>query len=130
MNKRKHLIFVYVLCTFVVLFNTVFFIKDQFFYSMKNLPQGQFVYSSLSPSGTKSALFYRVDTPEGKAARIELVEFDDDMSVKKQCNIYWEVGKSSVAVSWESDDVLTVDDKTLDVSKNNVYDCRRRVNYN
>lgn len=127
MSKRRLLISVYVLCTFVVLFNVVFFIKDQFFYSMKSLPQGQFVYSSLSPSGTKSALFYRVDSPEGNAVRVELVEFDTDMSVKEQKNIYWEVGKRSVAISWDNDDAITVDNMLLDVSAGETYDSRRKT---
>ena len=125
MRKNKLFICLYVLCAVVVLINLFFFVKDEFFYNIDNLPQGKFVYSSLSPSGDKTALLYCVDTPKGNAVRVELVEFNEDMSVKNENNIFWETGKSSVTIYWENNNLIVIDGVSLSIDKNQVFDGRR-----
>lgn len=124
MSKNKLFLAIYILCVIVVLFNSFFFIKDEFFYDMNCLPQGKFVFSSLSPNGDRSVLLYSVESPKGNAVRVELVNFDTDMSVKEQKNIYWETGKSSLTIGWEDNNRVIIDTVLLDISKNEVYDCR------
>ena len=125
MRKSKLFICLYILCAVVVLINSFFFIKDEFFYDIENLPEGKFVFSSLSPLGDKTALLYCVETPQGQAVRVELVEFNTDMTVKREKNIYWEIGKNSVTIYWENDKQIVIDGVVLNISKNEVFDGRR-----
>jgi hypothetical protein len=95
---------------------------------MEDLPEGQFLYSSMSPDNTRSAEVYRIDTPRGNAIRIELRNFDfsdKENVVSEERNIYWAVNKSVVTVGWEDNNIVTVDTRTLDVSKGETYDSRR-----
>ncbi len=125
MRKSKLFIILYVLCAVVIIINSFLFINDEFFYDIDSLPQGKFVYSSLSPLGDKTALLYCVDSPHGQAVRVELVEFDTDMSVKQEKNIYWEIGKNSVTIYWENNNNIVIDGVPLNTAKNEVFDGRR-----
>lgn len=121
----------YVVAFAVFIVNTVFFIGDQFFYTLEDLPElkeGQTaVYSAFSPDLKKSAVCYTVETPEGSAVRVELVTYDDEINIDKKENIYWEVGKESVIIGWVDENTITIDSRTLDLNKNQTYDSRRVV---
>lgn len=121
---------VYYLIVFAVFTaNIVFFVKDQLFFSLKDLPQAQegevAVYSAFSPDLNKVAECYTVNTPEGVAVRVELVTYDENVNVSDRENIYWEVGKDNVIIGWIDSDIITIDSRTLDLSKNETYDSRR-----
>ena len=123
---------VYYVVAFVIFtINMAFFIGDQFFYSLKDLPdlqEGQTaVYSAFSPDLQKSAVCYTVETPEGNAVCVELVTYDEDTNIADKENIYWEVGKDSVIIGWVDENTITIDSNTLDLSKNQTFDSRRVV---
>ncbi|MBR2042960.1 MAG: hypothetical protein IJ946_01320 [Clostridia bacterium] len=118
----------YVLVFAVFAANMFFYVKDHFFYTMNDLPEGQYLYSSMSPDSNHSAEVYRIETPEGRAIRVELRTFDfsnKENIVSSEKNIYWEVNKSVVTVGWENNDVITIDNRTLDLSLGQTYDSRR-----
>ncbi len=121
----------YVVAFVIFMVNIAFFIGDQFFYTLKDLPEtkeGQKpVYSAFSPDLKKSAVCYTVETPEGNAVRVELVTYDEEINIAEKENIYWEVGKDSVIIGWVDENTITIDSKTLDLSKNQTYDSRRVV---
>lgn len=119
----------YAVALVVVLFNSFFYLKDQLFFQMKDLPEGELNYSVLSPFGDRSVSVYRVDTPEGSAVRVQLVEFNDQQEETKRENIYWEVGKTNVMVGWADNRTLTVDDYPLDLTVGDTYDCRRKTSF-
>lgn len=120
---------VYYLFVFAVFAaNMFFYVKDQFFYTINDLPEGQYLYSSMSPDNTRSAEVYRIETPEGRAIRVELRTFDfsnEENIVSSEKNIYWEVNKSVVTVGWEDNDVITIDNRVLDLSLGQTYDSRK-----
>ncbi len=108
--------------------NLFFYVKDQFFYTMEALPEGQYLYSSMSPDSSRSAEVYRIDTPEGCAIRIEVRTFDfsnEENIVSSEKNVYWEVGKSVVTVGWEDNNIITIDSRTLNIAEGESYDSRR-----
>ncbi len=126
-TSLKYMIY-YIFIFVVLIANIFFYVKDRFFYNMEELPEGQFLYSSMSPDNTRSAEVYRVDTPRGSAIRVELRSFnfsDKENVVSEEKNIYWAVDKSVVTVGWEDNNIVTVDTKTLDVSKGETYDSRK-----
>ncbi len=129
MKKRIAFIAFYAIVLAVAVVNVVFYVKDQFFFSLTDLPKGEFIYASLSPQGDQSANFYRVDTPMGPAARVELISFESDTGTPTVKNIYWETGKSSVTVRWEDNNIITVDEQAYDLSNGDTFDCRRKNSF-
>lgn len=112
----------------VVITNIFFYVKDRFFYTLADLPEGQFLCSSMSPDNNRSAEVYRIDTPRGCAIRVEVKSFDlsnKENVVSEEKNIYWEIDKSVVTVGWEDNNIVTIDNKTLDLSKGETYDSRK-----
>ena len=123
----KYIIY-YLLVFAVFITNIFFYVKDRFFYTIEDLPEGQFLYSSMSPDNTRSAEVYRIDTPRGSAVRVEVRSFnfsDKENVVSEEKNIYWAVNKSIVTVGWEDNNIVTVDTKSIDVSKGETYDSRK-----
>lgn len=127
--KSKYCAALYVITFCVVLFNVFFFVKDQLFFKLDGLPEGNYVYASLSPDGTKSANFYRVDSPEGSAVRVEIIELDSEMNEVNRQNLYWDVNKTSVSIGWLDNNVITVDGVAFDISRGDSYDCRRKTSF-
>ena len=123
----KYIIY-YVLVFLIFAGNMFFYVKDQFFYNMEDLPEGQYLYSSMSPDNSRSAEVYRIDTPRGKAIRVEVRTFDfsnEENIVSSEENVYWEVNKSVVTVGWEDNDIITVDSHILNISEGDTFDSRR-----
>ncbi len=123
----KYIIY-YVLVFLIFAVNMFFYVKDQFFYNMEDLPEGQYLYSSMSPDSSRSAEVYRIDTPRGKAIRVEVRTFDfsnKENIVSSEENVYWEVNKSVVTVGWEDNDIITVDSHILNISEGDTFDSRR-----
>lgn len=118
----------YILVFLIFAANMFFYVKDQFFYTMEALPEGQYLYSSMSPDSLRSAEVYRIDTPKGRAIRVEVRTFDfanEKNIVSNEKNVYWEVDKSVVTVGWEDNDIITIDSHILNISKGETYDSRR-----
>ena len=85
----KKVCVILVVITFIVTaVNLGFSFSDAFFYDTQDLPEGEFLYSSLSPSGEKTLKIYRVDSTLGKGIRGELVTFSDSSEMKSE-NIFW-----------------------------------------
>lgn len=118
----------YILVFLIFAANMFFYVKDQFFYTMEDLPEGQYLYSAMSPDSSRSAEVYRIDTPEGRAIRVEVRTFDfsnEENIVSSEKNVYWEVNKSVVTVGWEDNDIITIDSRILNISEGDTYDSRR-----
>ena len=127
MKSKKWFAVFYVLAFFVMIINALFYLNDQLFFSLENLPTGEFVYASLSPEGDRSANFYRVDTPKGSAVRVEILTFNDEKGSEKCENVYWETDKSVVTIGWVDNDIITVDEVPMNISKGDTFDSRRKT---
>ena len=123
----KKILSVLVLLTFIItLFNLVFSVKDSFFYDMKDLPSGEFIYSSMSPSGERTVKFYKVESTIGNAVRGEVISIDEKgNSVIK--NIYWNIGPSTVVSGWLDDECISIDGEVVNTSVEDFFDCRREL---
>ena len=129
MSKNKILITVYVLTIIVTLFNLVGFIKDSAFYSTNSLPQGEFLYASMSPDGNKTVRIFKVENSIGKAIRGELVILNDDGTDTVR-NIYWSVGEDNAMTGWQTEDIVTINDINIDTTDEDyAFDSRRELEY-
>ena len=130
MSKSKLLITVYVLAIIVTLFNIVGFIKDSAFYNTKTLPQGEFLYASMSPDGNKTVRIFKVENSIGKAIRGELVILNDDGTDQIR-NIYWCVGEDNAMTGWQTGDIVTINNINIDTTDEDyVFDSRRELEHN
>ncbi|MBR6573164.1 MAG: hypothetical protein IKK77_05570 [Clostridia bacterium] len=130
MSKSKLLITVYVLAIIVTLFNIVGFIKDSAFYNTKTLPQGEFLYASMSPDGNKTVRIFKVENSIGKAIRGELVILNNDGTDQIR-NIYWCVGEDNAMTGWQTGDIVTINNINIDTTDEDyVFDSRRELEHN
>ena len=108
----------------VMLFHLVCFCIDSFFYNINDVPQGQFLFSSMSPTGQYTLKLYLVDGGKhlGKGIRGELVDIADGTAK----NVYWVVGEETAIVGWAAETVVSINGHTVDVSKY-VFDWRREL---
>lgn len=123
----KKVLSILVLLMFAVsIINMVFGIRDSFFYNINDLPSGEFLYSSLSPSGDRTVKFYKIDSVLGKAVRGELVTVDEQgRAVSK--NVYWNIGTQNVVSGWMDDNCISIDGEIIDTSINDYFDCREEL---
>ena len=112
------------LAILVSAFNLVFIIRDTFFDDIESLPEGEFLYSSLSPDGENTVSLYKVKMPGGFAIRGTSVNLDEN-GVKSERNIFWQLGADSAIVGWVSDNTVSINEKILNVESGTVYDSRR-----
>lgn len=96
-----------------------------FFYSMNSLPKGEFLCESTSPQGTYTVkLYVSITALSSDAIRGELINNETG----KSKNIYWEYSRyirRYNEITWESDNVVIINGKMLNVKKD-IYDFRRK----
>ncbi len=129
MAKRKKAAAVFCVATFLVsLLNTAGFVADSFFYTLRDLPQGKFLYASMSPNGDYTLKIYQVQNDLGVAVRGELIRLDDENLQPE--NIYWEVDASHAIAGWLNESVVSINDTSLNVSTGDTFDSRRKLTIN
>ena len=106
MKNKTFRLLITILTAAVVLFNTTYFIIDSFFYNINSLPTGEFLFSSMSPTGEYTLKMYSVYGGKtlGNAIRGEVV-FIETGKIK---NVYWQADEKTAMVSWFSDAIVTI----------------------
>jgi len=122
MKNKTFRLLITILTAAVVLFNTTYFIIDSFFYNINSLPTGEFLFSSMSPTGEYTLKMYSVYGGKtlGNAIRGEVV-FIETGKIK---NVYWQADEKTAMVSWFSDAIVTINNNNVDIANNNNYDWR------
>ncbi len=123
---RKALNFLLVFLTLIVtLLNLAGTIKGSLYYTLDDLPKGEFLFSSLSNDLSKTLKVYRVEIATlGKGCRAEIISTVNGKETTK--NIYWHVGKDNAIVSWINNDVVLINDVEINVLTE-TYDSRRVI---
>lgn len=125
--KRVMCFCVAFLTAVVVFVNIAFLVKDSFFYSINNLPEGTFVREEfnqnlLFSTGYKLRV-YQVEKTRHfpSAVRVELCN-----DVTGECrNIYWQTDTEGTVISWSEDDVYVVNINGVPINIiETEYDCR------
>ena len=122
MKNKFFCLIITILTIIVVLFNITFFVVDSFFYNIDTLPTGEFLFSSMSPTGEYTLKMYSVDGGKtlGNAIRGEIVYIETG----KVENIYWQADEKTAIVSWLSDSIVNINNNNVDVAKKIFYDWR------
>ncbi len=125
MSKKRLFTTIYVSAIVVSLLNLIGFVKDSFFYNLKALPQGEFIYASMSPDGNKTVRIFKIENSMGKAIRGELVILNED-GTEDIRNIYWCVGEESAMTGWQSEDVVKINNIDIDTTDSDyAFDSRK-----
>lgn len=119
MKKNIFFIIVYALTLIISAVNVAITIKDNLFFDINSLPQGNYSYSVTSPTGDKVLNIYVVENSLGAAVRGEIVS---DGVAK---NVFWQTDTAAVASYWENNDVVNVNELSINIAQGAVYDCRR-----
>lgn len=123
----KKVCVILVIITFIITaVNLVFSFGDTFFYDTEDLPEGEFLYSSLSPSGEKTLKVYRVKSNLGTAVRGELVTLKENGEMEES-NIFWCTGIDNAVTGWINDSVVKINNTEIDTAKNEIFDSRHMM---
>ncbi len=108
---------------FIVIIISVMFLllKYWLFSSMINLPEGEYLQSSISPENDyKINAYVSIKSLSDDAIRCEV----EDLTTGKTRNLYWEYKKSEVNINWIDKKTVNINGKILDVTKDK-YDWRK-----
>ena len=106
--------------------NLGFNFKDSYFDNIEVLPKGEFLYSSMSPSGETTVSVYKVAVPAGSAIRGAVVSVDEQGN-KQERNIFWEIGTDNAMAGWVNIDTISINNHLVYVADGSVYDSRYDV---
>lgn len=126
-TKKIPLGIIYLLALIISVVNISFFIYDQLYFNMADLPSGEKLYSSMSPDGDKTVCLYKVKGIKSDAIRGELVTFDEDTGTERTENIFWSTGYSNAITGWYDNEIVTINDIALNLSNGDTYDSRRKI---
>lgn len=100
-----------------------FFIRDSFFYNLEDIPEGKFLYSSMSPDPyqTFTVQFYVISEEDGPADGVRAVCINN--VTREERTIYWQTGVTNAMVTWDSNFVININGISIDVTKEE-YDWR------
>ncbi len=123
----KKVCVILVVITFIITaVNLGFLFVDTFFYDTKDLPEGEFLYSSLSPSGEKTLKVYRVKSNLGTAVRGELVTLQENGEMETD-NIFWCTDIDNAVTGWIDDSTVKINNIEINTAKNEVFDSRHML---
>ena len=90
--------------------------------SMKNLPAGEYIKSSVSPDGSYKVNAYVCDggATVDYSVRCEV----EEIATGNKRNIFWQYHREDVEIEWLNDTVVNIDGIELDVTKDS-YDWRK-----
>ena len=117
---KKNILFqtLYILAFLVIIANTVIAAVQSLFPDISDLPEGDFIKSSVSPAGNSRVDFYLVENNLGVAVRGERV------SGTKHTNIYWQTGIDDVEVQWLDEYGIVINEIPINI-KTDKFDSRR-----
>ncbi len=130
--KRWLCMIIMLLTAIVTVANVAFAAKDEFDYSLDNLPEGVYIRSEvdtnvLFSTGMWLKIFEIEQTPEHKSAiRVELI---NDRTGENR-TIYWQIGTLESLVSWPEENFGTVIINGVPIQLDGgSYDCRDYRNF-
>lgn len=114
------------LLVFVMLFNMIATAADDFKNDIDELPQGEFMYSLMSPDGQNTLSLYRVTiSGVGSAIRGEVAELLPSGEIEKR-NVYWQTNTSSAVSAWVDETSVVINDKVVNLN-GEPYDSRNQI---
>lgn len=122
--KAKKILFsiVAVLCGLVFAASIVLFAYDNFFFDIKQLPEGEHIVSVTTTGDHFTINMYKVQNNMGTAIRGELL----DNKTKTTKNVYWETNTDKAEVFWLNETMVSINGNVVDVTVD-TFDSRRPI---
>ena len=118
MKKGIFFYFYYLLALIVVVANGIYIIKTNYFINIESVPDGEYQYNDFSPKKTTELEVYYVDLAVGESVRVTATNNNETK------NIFWQTGIEDVKIKWKNDSEVIINNISLDLSKNETFDCR------
>ena len=114
---------------FILIISLIGFVIYHFFFDINSVPKGEYLCESVSPNGNYTVKIYI--TNEALSVGGTRGEVINNKTEKKR-NIYWEYNRNLYeegiienSILWESDEVVVINGKRLNVKKD-AYDWRKK----
>lgn len=130
--KRKACMIIALFTIVITAINIAYVIKDEFFYSLDNLPQGKLLRNEINQNILFSTGMwldvYEVEATGDHPAAIRVVVRNDRTGESR--TIYWQIGTSENLINWPEDQgtIVIINGVPIDYTKG-YYDCRDFANY-
>jgi len=118
MKKGVFYYFFYGFALIVILVNSFFLIKDNFFINIESVPHGVFQYSDFSPDKSTELKVYFIELPVGNSVRV--TETKDS----KTRNIFWQTGIEDAKIKWKNNNTVVINGIDLNLKENEYFDSR------
>ncbi len=118
MKKGKIFQIYYLIALIVILVNSVFLVKDNFFINIESVPDGVYQDTSFSPDESIELKVYKIELPVGNSVRV--TETKDG----KTRNIFWQTGVKKAKIKWKNDEVVIINGIDLNLEDGEYFDCR------
>lgn len=117
---KKGIIFYiyYFLVLVVILVNSFYLIKDNFFINIESVPKGNYQYSDHSPNEKIELRVYHIELPVGNSIRVT------ETKNGATRNIFWQTGVNSVKIKWKNSNTVVINGIDLNLKENEYFDCR------
>lgn len=123
-NKILNLVII-ILALVVTLSNLTGNILHSLIYNIEDLPEGEFMFSSMSQDTSKTLKIYKVNVPSyGMGIRGELTIIENGEETTK--NIYWQTYIDNATVSWIDNVTLQINGEIINTN-GDVFDCRTKI---
>lgn len=119
MRNKKSIIAIVIICIIII----VFFIINKLFFSMSNLPKGEFLTESMSPKGTYTIKAYLCNggATSSYSIRGELIE---NKEKNKITNIYWDYKIDKAVIIWLDENTVEINGHKINLP-NGKYEWRK-----
>ena len=120
MKKKKGILFYiyYGFAFLVILVNSFFLIRDNFFINIESVPEGIYRYSDFSPNKKVELKVYRVELPVGESIRV--TETVDGQTR----NLFWQTGVKKATIKWRNSNRVEINGIDLDLREKEYFDSR------
>lgn len=92
----------YFIAFVVILVNSFFLFKDNYFINIESVPEGEFQYSDFSPNEEIKLDVYYIEMPVGNSVRIT------ETNAQKTRNIFWQTGAQKVKIKWKNNSTVVI----------------------
>ena len=130
--KRKACMIISLLAVIITVLNVAFFVKDEFFYSMDDLPEGKLLRNEVNQNILFSTGYlleiYEIPASDKHPPAIRVAARNDRTG--RESTVYWQIGTRESLVYWPEDEQNTVYINGVPVNYvNGHYDCRDYRNF-
>ncbi len=108
----------YLVALIVILVNSFFLFKDNYFINIESVPAGEFQYNDFSPDKETELNVYYIKMPMGNSVRIT------ETRAEKTRNIFWQTGIDNVKIKWKNNSTVIINGIDLNLSDGEYFDCR------